>query len=170
MRHTRPTREPLGRRLVVGALLSLAVLALPALASAQDGGVPGARGRQGPGARGRAPNPEQMLQRMEQRLDQMKTRLALTPAQERRIRQAMREGARRAREVLDRQPRPSPERRAALRQIRWDVSDRIHEALNCDQREQLRRLRREHRAERGPRRGRRGRGPGRGPGPRGGGA
>jgi Spy/CpxP family protein refolding chaperone len=170
LRHTRPTREPFNRRLVTGALLTLAVLALPALATAQDGGVAGARRGPGPGARGRGPSPERMLQRMEQRLEQMKTRLALTPAQERRIRRAMREGANRAREVLNRQPQPSPERRAALRQIRWDVSDRIHEALSCDQREQLRRLRREHRAQRGPRRGRRGRGRGRGPGPGGGGA
>jgi len=171
MRHTQPNRGPIGRRLFTGALLSLAILAVPALAFAQDGGAPGARGRRGgppgAGARGRAPSPERMLQRMEQRLEQMKEHLQLNDAQERRIRQAMRQGVRQAREVLNRHAQPGPERRAALRQIRWDTGDRIHEALTCEQREQLRRVRRQRRAERGARRGRRGRGQGGGAGPRG---
>lgn len=145
------------RRIVLVGL-AVSLLALPAFASAQDGGVRGERrGRGGPPSGERAAgercehrgrDPEQILARMEQKLDAMKGPLGLDQAQERRIRTLMRQGAARAREVLTRQPEPSPERRAALRQIREDVREGVRAVLTPEQRERFQELRREHRQER----------------------
>jgi len=128
------------RRIAPVFLIALTALFLgPAAASAQEG-----EGRHGRGG----PSPERMLERMEQRLEQMKGPLNITDAQERRIRQALRRGATQARRVLEQHPDRSPERHEAMRRVRWDTEDRVHAVLNCAQRDQLRRVRREHRAER----------------------
>ena len=135
------------------ALLALAALLIaPGLASAQDG-RDGRRHRDGP-------SPERMLERMEQRLEQMLGPLNINQRQETRIRQALRRGATEAQRVLEQHPDRSSERHEAMRRVRWGVQDRVHAILSCEQREQLRRFRREHRSERREhrreRRGRRG--------------
>lgn len=129
------------RRTTITALAALtALFLLPGLAAAQ-------RGPDGPGRRGE-PDPARMLERMEHRLDEMKGPLNLTQRQETRIRNALRRGATEARRVLEQHPDRSPERREAMRQVRWQTDDRVHAILNCEQRERFRQLRREHRHER----------------------
>jgi hypothetical protein len=122
-------------RLVLAAVFAL--LFVPGLVAAQDA----PRGRGGPDV-------DRILERMEQRLEDMKGPLGLSQQQQTRIRQALRQGANQARRVLREHPERGPERREALRQVRWDTSDRVHAILTCEQREQLRRLRREQRSER----------------------
>ncbi len=122
-------------RYVFATVFSL--LLLPGLARAQDA----PRGRGGPDV-------DRILARMEQRLEAMKGPLSLSQQQENQIRQALRQGADEARQVLRQHPDQSPERREALKQVRWNTSDRVHAILSCEQREQLRRLRREQRSER----------------------
>ncbi len=135
------------RRTTFTAIAALtALFLLPGLAAAQRG-PQGSRGPDGPGHRGE-PDPARMLERMEHRLDEMKGPLNLTQRQETRIRNALRRGATEARRVLEQHPDRSPERREALRRVRWQTDDRVHAVLNCEQRERFRQLRREHRHER----------------------
>lgn len=134
------------RRIKLAALTALtAALLVPGLASAQqtarEGSSEGRRAH-------RTPDPARMLQRAERRLERMKTPLNLNQRQETRIRTALRRGATEAGRVLEQHPDRSPERREALRRVRWETDDRVHAVLNCEQRERFRQLRREHRAER----------------------
>jgi len=174
-------------------------LFIPSLSSAQglDGGQyygppsgegegpqydEGRRHRRGPRHRqGPQMSPEE---RVQQRLSRMTQELSLSPNQVRRIRgiltrtQAQMQDMRPARPE-DRGQQRNPEdrdRRRAFReqrrQLRWATQDRIQAVLTCEQRETLRRARREMRhsrrgeggrADRG-RRGRRRGGHGRSPG------
>ena len=116
-------------------LIALAsILLVPGFAAAQEGPR-------------RGPDPERMLECMEQRLDQMKGPLNLNQRQEARIRAVLRRGASEAQRVLEQHPERGPERREALRQIRWQADDDVHAVLTCEQRERFRRLRREYRQE-----------------------
>jgi Spy/CpxP family protein refolding chaperone len=96
----------------------------------------------GPHAKGHHWTPE----KMEEHLTEMTERLSLSTAQEAQIRTIMEQARSRAQEIKE-MPR-GPEKFTAFRDLRFATEDQIYANLSCDQREQLRLLKREHKAER----------------------
>jgi len=123
-----------------GAMIACAIALAGANASAQDGGVPA---RATP-----AEQAQRMQQRIEQRMQKLTQALRLTAQQQQQIRQVLTNSARRMQEMRARTQPATPESAAARIRLRWDTDDRIHAILTCDQREQLRRFRREQRMQR----------------------
>lgn len=83
---------------------------------------------------------------MEEHLTEMTQRLELDPAQEASIR-AIVERAQTQREEIKDMPR-SKEKFVAMKELRFATEDQIYANLSCEQREELRLLKREHKVER----------------------
>ena len=79
-------------------------------------------------------------------LEKMKTRLGLNATQVATIKGVFDEAGTK-RNALKEQPR-TPEKFKAMRQLRWDTEDKVHATLTCEQRDELRKMKREHRSER----------------------
>lgn len=172
----------------VHILLTLgAILCFPAISSAQGldagiyaeelGGHHGGMRHRGPrGDRGPRLSPEE---RVERRIARMTQELSLTPNQARRIRSILSQTAAQMQRLRPQRgatpdgTRSRSERREARRAfrertrgLRWETQDRVHAVLSSEQRETLRRVRRQRSFERrearqqrrGERRERRGRG------------
>jgi Spy/CpxP family protein refolding chaperone len=124
---------------IVAALLGgVAAIALTV------GGVAFAHGgpHGGPHGKGGPWSPE----KMEEHLAEMTERLELDPAQEASIR-AIVERAQTQREEIKDMPR-SKEKFVAMKELRFATEDQIYANLSCEQREELRLLKREHKVER----------------------
>lgn len=124
---------------IVAALLGgVTAIALTA------GGVAFAHGgpHGGPHGKGGLWSPE----KMEEHLTEMTQRLELDPAQEASIR-AIVERAQTQREEIKDMPR-SKEKFVAMKELRFATEDQIYANLSCEQREELRLLKREHKVER----------------------
>lgn len=123
---------------IVAALVgALSVIALTV------GGVALAHGGpNGPHGKGGHWTPE----KMEEHLAEMKDRLDLSPAQAQQVRTIM-EKAQAQREEIREMPR-GKEKFVAMRDLHFKTEDQIYANLSCDQREELRLLKREHKAER----------------------
>ncbi|MGB5284452.1 MAG: hypothetical protein WCB63_07290 [Polyangiales bacterium] len=124
---------------IVAALLGgVAAIALTV------GGVAFAHGgpHGGPHSKGGPWSPE----KMEEHLAEMTERLELDPAQEASIR-AIVERAQTQREEIKDMPR-SKEKFVAMKELRFATEDQIYANLSCEQREELRLLKREHKVER----------------------
>jgi Spy/CpxP family protein refolding chaperone len=124
---------------IVAALLGgVTAIALTA------GGVAFAHGgpHGGPHGKGGPWSPE----KMEEHLTEMTQRLELDPAQEASIR-AIVERAQTQREEIKDMPR-SKEKFVAMKELRFATEDQIYANLSCEQREELRLLKREHKVER----------------------
>lgn len=120
---------------IVAALLGgVAAIALTV------GGVAFAHG--GPHGKGGPWSPE----KMEEHLAEMTQRLDLDDAQEASIRAIM-ERAQAQREEIRDMPR-GKEKLTAMKELRFATEDQIHANLSCEQREDLRLLKREHKVER----------------------
>ncbi len=119
--------------LLVGGVFGLAIT-VGAVALAHPGGPHGGRGH------GWSPK------RMEQHLTEMTAKMNLTAAQETEIRAALAEATTEAERVRE-MPRGS-EQFEAFRDLHFETEDRIYATLSCEQREQLRLLKREHKADR----------------------
>ena len=115
---------------LIGGLFGLA-LAASAVAFAAPGGGHGKRF-----------SPE----KMEQHMNEIISELDLSAAQEAQIRTIMTD-ARSQMEEIKEMPR-SQAKFEAFRDVLFTTEDQIHANLSCEQREELRLLRREHRAER----------------------
>lgn len=153
------TRSRLSRAFISASIVSAATLLIAPAIEAQrfqdnDGGVQQREGRRGPGGRERDP-----AERLEERVNRLTQELRLSPRQANRVRaifqetrqrmESLRDGAPQGREA--RQQLSDEQRQAfrnARREIRWDSEDRLHQALNCEQRDALRRLQRQRRFER----------------------
>jgi Spy/CpxP family protein refolding chaperone len=83
---------------------------------------------------------------MEAHLTEMTERLDLTAEQEANIRAIVEQTQAQAKEIKE-MPR-SKEKFAAFRDLRFATEDKIHANLTCEQRDELRLLKREHKAER----------------------
>ena len=124
---------------IVAALLGgVTAIALTA------GGVAFAHGgpHGGPHGKGGLWSPE----KMEEHLTEMTQRLELDPAQEASIR-AIVERAQTQREEIKDMPR-SKEKFVAMKELRFATEDQIYANLSCEQREELRLLKREHKVAR----------------------
>lgn len=124
---------------IVAALLggvSALMLTAGGVALAHGGGPGGPFGKGGPF------NPEQM----EERLTEMTERLDLSAAQEQQIRTIMEQAATQAQEVKE-MPR-GKEKFLAMKEIHFTTEDQVYANLSCEQREDLRLLKREHKMER----------------------
>ena len=124
---------------IVAALLGgVTAIALTAggVAFAHGGPHGGSHGKGGPWS------PE----KMEEHLTEMTQRLELDPAQEASIR-AIVERAQTQREEIKDMPR-SKEKFVAMKELRFATEDQIYANLSCEQREELRLLKREHKVER----------------------
>lgn len=121
---------------LVGGVSTLA-LTLGGVAFAHGGGPHGdPHGRGGPFSE----------QRMDERLSEMVERLGLSSDQERQIR-AIAEGAKAEAEEIKEMPR-GKEKMVAFRDLHFATEDQIYANLSCEQREELRLLKREHKVER----------------------
>jgi Spy/CpxP family protein refolding chaperone len=83
---------------------------------------------------------------MDALLEEMVERLDLSAAQERRIRTIAEDAKTEAQQI--RQMPSGKEKLLAFRDLHFATEDRIHANLTCEQREELRLLKREHKAER----------------------
>ena len=99
-------------------------------------------GPNGPHGKGGHFTPE----KMEAHLAEMTERLDLSPAQEQQIRTIM-EHAKAQGDEIKEMPR-GKEKFLAMKDLRFATEDQIYANLSCEQREELRLLKREHTAER----------------------
>ena len=140
-----------GLRILVGAaLLLIGPVAEAQRPAGHDGGMHERGNRRGAAQRHRDP---------EQRLERLSQELRLSPGQVTRVRAIFEDTHQRMQRLGQNAPRGSEARqrlseqereslRTARREIRWGAEDRLHQVLNCEQREVFRRLRRERRADR----------------------
>ncbi len=129
----------INRGTIVAALLggvTAIALTVGGVAFAHGGPQGGPHGKGGPWS------PE----KMEEHLTEMTQRLELDPAQEASIR-AIVERAQTQREEMKDMPR-SKEKFVAMKELRFATEDQIYANLSCEQREELRLLKREHKVER----------------------
>ena len=128
----------INRQTIVAALVGgVSALALTA------GGVALAHGAaHGPHGKG-GPWTEE---KMEAHLAEMAERLDLSPAQEQQVRAIM-EGAKAQAEEVKERPR-GKEKFVAMKDLRFTTEDQIYANLSCEQRDELRLLKREHKVER----------------------
>lgn len=89
-------------------------------------------------------------QKMEERLAEMTQRLDLDDAQEASIRAIMEQAQAQREEIRD-MPR-GKEKFTAMRELHFATEDQIYANLSCEQRDELRLLKREHKVERMERR------------------
>lgn len=128
----------INKQTIVAALfgaLSALLLTAGGVALAH-GGPHGPHGRGGPFD----------AEKMEERLAEMTERLDLSPAQEQQIRTIMEQAVTEAQEIKE-MPR-GKEKFLAMKEIRFATEDQIYANLSCEQRDELRLLKREHKAER----------------------
>jgi len=85
-------------------------------------------------------------EKMEERLAEMTQRLSLNDAQQASIRAIM-EGTQAQRQEIREMPR-GKEKFTAMKELRFTTEDQIYANLSCEQREELRLLKREHKVER----------------------
>jgi Spy/CpxP family protein refolding chaperone len=85
-------------------------------------------------------------EKMEEHLSEMAERLDLSPAQEQQVRTIMEDAKSRAEEIKE-MPR-GKEKFVAFRDLRFATEDQIYANLSCEQRDELRLLKREHKVER----------------------
>ena len=129
----------INKQTIVAALVGgVSALALTA------GGVAFAHGAAcgGPHGKGGPWNAE----KMEEHLAEMSERLELSPAQEQQVRTIM-EQARTQAEEVEAMPR-GKEKFVAFTDLRFATEDQIYANLSCEQRDELRLLKREHKVER----------------------
>ena len=84
--------------------------------------------------------------KMEEHLAELTERLDLSPAQEQQIRTIM-EQAQAEAETIREMPR-GKEKFVAMKELHFSAEDQVHANLSCEQREELRLLKREHKVER----------------------
>jgi hypothetical protein len=100
-----------------------------------------------------AQTPEQLPERARQRLDQMKERLALTPAQIEQVRPIWTEEAQKLKALREKSSAGSGRRRdrlklaRELRDIQHDTDDQLEKVLSKDQMKELKKLRDEWREQ-----------------------
>lgn len=82
---------------------------------------------------------------MKEKLQEMKTELALSDAQAARIETAIERAKEKAKALRD--GKRSPEKFEKMMMIRWGLEDEIHATLNAEQKESLRLLKREWKLE-----------------------
>jgi Spy/CpxP family protein refolding chaperone len=99
-------------------------------------------GHGGPDGRGGPWSPE----KMEERLAEMTERLDLSPAQQEQIRTTIEQAQTKAEEIKE-MPR-GKEKFVAFRNLHFATEDQIYANLSCEQREELRLLKREHKVAR----------------------
>lgn len=128
----------INKETIIAALLGgLSVIVLTV------GGVALAHGGpNGPQGKGGHFTPE----KMEAHLAEMTERLDLSPTQEQQIRTIMEQAKAQGDEIKD-MPR-GKEKFLAMKDLRFTTEDQIYANLSCEQREELRLLKREHKAER----------------------
>ena len=85
-------------------------------------------------------------EKMEEHLAEMSERLDLSPEQEEQVRTIMEQARTQAEEIKE-MPR-SIEKFTAMKDLHFATEDQIYANLSCEQREELRLLKREHRVER----------------------
>jgi Spy/CpxP family protein refolding chaperone len=125
----------INKQTIVAALVGgVAAVALTA------GGVAFAHG--GPHGKGTPWTPE----KMEEHLTEMTERLDLSPARAQQVRTIMEEARAQAEEIKE-MPR-GKEKFVAFKDLRFATEDQIYANLSCEQREELRLLKREHKVER----------------------
>ncbi len=124
---------------IVAALLggvTAIALTVGGVALAHGGPHGGPHGERGPWS----------AEKMEEHLTEMTQRLDLNAAQEASIRAIMERAQAQRQEVRD-MPR-GKEKFTAMKEIRFATEDQIYANLSCEQREDLRLLKREHKVER----------------------
>ena len=119
---------------LVGGVSALALTA-SGVALAHGGGPGGPHGKGGPWSE----------EKINQFLEEMVERLDLSQAQETQVR-TIAEGAKTRAEEIREMPR-GKEKFVAVRDLRFATEDQIYANLSCEQREELRVLKREKRAE-----------------------
>ena len=153
------TQSRLSRAILSAGIVSAVTLLIAPPIEAQrfqdnDGGVQQREGRRGPGGRQRDP-----AERLEERVNRLTQELRLSPRQANRVRAIFEEARQRMEGLRDGVPQDREARqqlsdeqrqafRNARREIRWGSEDQLHQVLNCDQRDALRRLQRQRRFER----------------------
>ena len=85
-------------------------------------------------------------EKIEQQVTEMTERLDLSPAHEAQVRTTLEEARIKGEEIKE-MPR-SKEKFVAMRDLRFATEDQIYANLSCEQRDELRLLKREHRVER----------------------
>ena len=120
---------------LVGGVSALALTA-GGVALAHGAGQGGPHGKGGPWN----------AERMEEHLAEMTERLELSAAQEQQVRTIM-EQAKAQAEELKEMPR-GKEKFVAMKDLRFATEDQIYANLSCEQRDELRLLKREHKVER----------------------
>lgn len=85
-------------------------------------------------------------ERMEEHLTEMTERLDLSPAQEQQVRTIMEQARTQASELKE-MPR-GKEKFVAMKDLHFTTEDQIYANLSCEQRDELRLLKREHKVER----------------------
>ena len=125
----------INKQTIIAALVGgVSALALTA------GGVALAHG--GPHGRGGPWDPA----KMEEHLAELTERLDLSPAQEQQIRAVM-EKAQAEASTIKEMPR-GKEKFVAMKELHFSAEDQVYANLSCEQREELRLLKREHKVER----------------------
>ena len=94
----------------------------------------------------RGPSGRWTPEAIEEHLTEMTERLDLSPTQEQQIRTIMEQAQSRATEINE-MPR-GKEKFLSFKDLRFATEDQIYANLSCEQREELRLLRREHKVER----------------------
>ncbi len=131
--------KQINKQTIVAALLGgLATLTLTVGGVALAHGAP----HGGPHGKGGGWSPE----KMEAHLTEMTERLGLSDEQKANVRAALEEMQTKAQEIKE-MPR-SKEKLVAFRDLRFATEDKIYANLTCEQRDELRLLKREHKAER----------------------
>lgn len=85
-------------------------------------------------------------EKIDEHISEMTVRLELSPAQEQQVRTIMEEARTQAEEIKD-MPR-GKEKFIAMKELHFATEDQIYANLSCEQRDELRLLKREHRTER----------------------
>lgn len=129
----------INKQTIIAALLggvTAVALTIGGVALAHSSGHGGPHGKGGPWS------PE----KMEEHLVEMTERLELSPAQEQQVRTIMEQAQSQIGELKE-MPR-GKEKFVAMRDLRFATEDQIYANLSCEQREELRLLKREHKVER----------------------
>lgn len=85
-------------------------------------------------------------EKIDEHISEMTVRLELSPAQEQQVRTIMEEARTQAEEIKE-MPR-GKEKFIAMKELHFATEDQIYANLSCEQRDELRLLKREHRTER----------------------
>ena len=83
---------------------------------------------------------------IEKRIAKMKERLSLTDSQTATIQTTLKNAGAKHKAIHD-QPK-SPAKFKAMQALRFDTEDKVHATLTCEQREEFRKMKREHKSKR----------------------